>query len=336
MATRKFSIGDSVRFLNETGGGVVSGIISNELVLVSVEDDFEFEYDTDQLVLVNPKNKNGAPEVVINKPKATPFNHVITGKEGLFLAVTKEEDVENPLHHTYMVNNSNFIVLYSFNIIHRKDIIGINSGVIIPLSKHLIHVAHQKEIDEWNGVLVDAVFYQKGFYKPLEPVSKRIDLGLSSFTRLKNYKKINLMDKEAFIFNVYLKEEVKKEEVKKVVTPQKPFRIGEKTNLQKERKEVNEFTGITSMEVDLHIEELVEDIRGMSNGEIIQIQLKHFQKKLDEAIAKKMRSIVFIHGVGKGVLKNEIIFILKGMPELTYSDASMAKYGGGATEVFLF
>ena len=95
------------------------------------------------------------------------------------------------------------------------------------------------------------------------------------------------------------KEEVKKEEVKKVAAPQKAFKIGEKTNLPKEKKEVNEFTGVTSMEVDLHIEELIDDIRGMSNGEIIQIQLKHFQKKLDEAIAKKMRSIVFIHGIGK-------------------------------------
>ena len=336
MATRKFSIGDSVRFLNETGGGVISAIISNELVMVSVEDDFEFEYDTNQLILVNPKKKNGAPEIVIYKPKPTAFNHTIIGKEGLFLAITKEEDTENPLHHVYMVNNSNFMVLYSFNIIHKKDIIGINSGVIIPTSKHLIHIAHQNEIDEWSGVIIDAVFYQKGFYKPLEPVSKRIDLNLSSFTRLKNYKKLNLMEKEAFIFNVYLKDDGKKEEVKKVAAPQKAFKIGEKTNLPKEKKEVNEFTGVTSMEVDLHIEELIDDIRGMSNGEIIQIQIKHFQRKLDEAISKKMRSIVFIHGIGKGVLKNEIINILKDIPDITYSDGSIAKYGGGATEVFLY
>ncbi len=336
MATRKFSIGDTVRFLNETGGGVVTGIISNELVLVSIEDDFEFEIHTNQLVLVNNKTKSGAPEIVVNKPKSTPFNHVITGKEGLFIAITKEDETDDPLHHIFVVNNTNFMVLYSFNIIHRKDIIGVNSGIIIPGSKHLIHIAHQTEIDEWNGVLVDVVFYKKGFYTPLEPVSKKIDLNLSSFTRAKNFKKLTLMDKEAFVFHVYLKDEAKKEEVKKVATPQKLFRIGEKTNLPKQKKEVNEFTGVTSMEVDLHIEELIDDIRGMSNGEIIQIQLKHFQKKLDEAMAKRMRSIVFIHGIGKGVLKNEIISILKDMPDLNYSDGSLAKYGGGATEVFLY
>ncbi len=336
MATRKFSIGDSVRFLNETGGGVITAIISHDLVMVSVEDDFEFEFHTNQLVLVNAKNTGSAPEVVVKTPKTSAFNYTISGKEGVYIAITKEDETEDPLHHVYIVNNTNFIVLYSFNIIHEKEVIGVNSGIIIPASKHLIHVAHQKEIDEWNGVLVDAVFYKKGFYKPLEPVSKRIDLNLASFTRVKNFKKLSLMDKEAFVFAVYQKEEEKKLEIKKVTQPQKLFRIGEKQNLHKPKKEVNEFTGVTTMEVDLHIEELIEDIRGMSNGEIIQIQLRHFQKKLDEAMAKKMRSVVFIHGIGKGVLKNEIISILKTIDGITYSNGSMAKYGSGATEVFLY
>jgi len=336
MQTKKFSIGDTVRFLNETGGGIVTSIISHDLVMVSVENDFEFEMETNQLVLVNPKTVDGAPPPQLNKPKYSAFNHPITGKEGLFLAFTKEDETDNPLNHVYLVNNSNYMVLYSFNIRHEKDNIGINSGIILPASKHLVHIAHQTEIDEWNGVLVDAVFYQKGFYKPISPVSKKIDLNLSSFTRLKNHKKLDLLDKEAFVFSVYQKEETQKTEEKKPETPVKLFKIGEKANVSKPEKEQNDFEGLSSMEVDLHIEELVDDIRGMSNGELIQIQLRHFQNKLDEAISKKMRSIVFIHGIGKGTLKNEIIAILNTMPELKYSNASLAKYGFGATEVFLY
>ena len=336
MQTKKFSIGDTVRFLNETGGGIVTAIINHNYVMVSVENDFEFEMETNQLVLVNPKTADGAPPPQLNKPKYSAFNHPIAGKEGLFLAFTKEDETDDPLNHVYMVNNCNYMVLYSFNIKHGKDIIGINSGIIVPASKHLVHIAHQSEIDEWNGVLIDAVFYQKGFYKPLNPVSKKIDLNLSSFTRLKNYKKLDLLDKEAFIFSVYQKDEPQKTEEKKPETPVKLFKIGEKAIQSKPEKEQNNFAGVSSMEVDLHIEELIDDIRGMSNGELIQIQLRHFQNKLDEAISKKMRSIVFIHGIGKGTLKNEIIAILNTMPDLKYSNASMAKYGFGATEVFLY
>ena len=336
MATRKFSIGDTVRFLNETGGGVITAIISHDMVMVSVEDDFEFEFQTNQLVLVNPKNAGAAPEVAINKPKTSAFNSTISGKEGVFVAITKEDETEDPLHHIFVVNNTNFMVLYSFNIIHQKEIIGINTGIIIPASKHLIHVAHQSEIDEWNGVLVDIIFYKKGFYQPIEPITKRIDLNLGSFTRIKNFKKLELMEKDAFIFPIYQKEEIKKTEIKKDLPPQKPFRIGERSNTPKTKKEHPEFTGLTTIEVDLHIEELIDNPSGMTNGEIIQIQLRHFEKKLDEAITKKLRSIIFIHGIGKGVLKNEIITILNTMPELKYTEASMSKYGYGATEVILY
>src|SRR5665213_2391199 len=205
MQTKKFSIGDTVRFLNETGGGIITALISHDLVMVSVENDFEFEMEANQLVLVNPKTIDGAPPIQLNRPKYSAFNHPITGKEGLFLAFTKEDETDDPLNHVYLVNNCNYMALYSFNIKHNKDFIGINSGIIVPASKHLIHIAHQSEIDEWNGVLIDAVFYQKGFYKPINPVSKKIELNLASFTRLKNYKRLDLLDKEAFIFSVYQK-----------------------------------------------------------------------------------------------------------------------------------
>ena len=45
--------------------------------------------------------------------------------------------------------------------------------------------------------------------------------------------------------------------------------------------------------------------------------------------------IVFIHGVGEGVLKLELEYVLKRYEDLTYYDADYQKYGFGATEVCL-
>jgi dsDNA-specific endonuclease/ATPase MutS2 len=74
----------------------------------------------------------------------------------------------------------------------------------------------------------------------------------------------------------------------------------------------------------------------MSNHEILQVQLKHFQKNLDEAITNHYYKIVFIHGVGNGRLKQELVAILKGYKnELNYRDGDYKKYGFGATEVII-
>ena len=86
-------------------------------------------------------------------------------------------------------------------------------------------------------------------------------------------------------------------------------------------------------EVDLHIEQIIDNFRGMRNGEIVQMQLSHCVNCLESAMRNRSSKIVFIHGVGNGVLKAEIRKVLDGYSNLEYHDASYAKYGFGATEV---
>lgn len=92
--------------------------------------------------------------------------------------------------------------------------------------------------------------------------------------------------------------------------------------------------GMQEMEINLHIEELLDNYSGMSNAEIINVQLRHFQKALDKAIAGRFRKLIVIHGVGNGRLKHEVRRILDN-EEMRYYDGSYAKYGYGATEVFI-
>ncbi len=63
-------------------------------------------------------------------------------------------------------------------------------------------------------------------------------------------------------------------------------------------------------EVDLHIEQLTDDYKNMSNGEMVNLQLSVFETKLDQAIASGMFEITFIHGVGAGVLRQAIHRVL--------------------------
>ncbi len=87
------------------------------------------------------------------------------------------------------------------------------------------------------------------------------------------------------------------------------------------------------MEVDLHIEKLVKNFKALDNYDMLTIQLDTAQHKLDFAIKNRIPKIVFIHGVGEGVLKEELYFLFKRYNNLRYYDASYQKYGMGATEV---
>lgn len=87
------------------------------------------------------------------------------------------------------------------------------------------------------------------------------------------------------------------------------------------------------MYVDLHIEKLMEDHYGLTNTEKLDIQVKQFRKKLEMAINGHFTKVVFIHGVGNGVLRQTIRDLLKTYEGIEYSDASYQKFGAGATEV---
>ncbi len=90
------------------------------------------------------------------------------------------------------------------------------------------------------------------------------------------------------------------------------------------------------MEVDLHIHQLVPKSKGMNNYEMLNIQIDTAKRQLDFAVKKRIQRVVFIHGVGAGVLRAELEYLFRQYENLQYNDADFQKYGRGATEVYIF
>ena len=88
-------------------------------------------------------------------------------------------------------------------------------------------------------------------------------------------------------------------------------------------------------ELDLHIENLVDTWKGLSNFEIVNIQLSHFRKRLFQAFENNEEFLVVIHGVGKGKLKEQIDKYLDQFPNITVRPADVKLYGMGATEIII-
>lgn len=90
------------------------------------------------------------------------------------------------------------------------------------------------------------------------------------------------------------------------------------------------------MEVDLHINQLVKSTKGLGNFDMLNLQLETAKRQLDFAIRKRIQKIVFIHGVGEGILKEELYYLFGKYDNLKFYDADYQKYGLGATEVYIF
>jgi dsDNA-specific endonuclease/ATPase MutS2 len=100
----------------------------------------------------------------------------------------------------------------------------------------------------------------------------------------------------------------------------------------KERKDKNERA---APEFDLHIEKLVPNKQGMSNYDILTLQSETAKRHIEFAIRNRIPKIVFIHGVGEGVLKAELDFLLGRYDNIAFQEGNYQKYGLGATEVFI-
>jgi Smr domain len=87
-------------------------------------------------------------------------------------------------------------------------------------------------------------------------------------------------------------------------------------------------------EIDLHIEKLSDTWKSLSNFEILSLQLQTFEKYFDLALAHRQASLIVIHGVGSGKLRDEIHELLRLKKEVrSFINQYDPRYGYGATEI---
>ncbi len=97
----------------------------------------------------------------------------------------------------------------------------------------------------------------------------------------------------------------------------------------------NKFQYEKVIEIDLHLEELVEFPMRLDDWQRLHTQMQHVKKCMEAAMNQRFRKLVFIHGVGQGVLKSEIRTYLLQFENIVVKDADYKEYGSGATEVVI-
>lgn len=126
---------------------------------------------------------------------------------------------------------------------------------------------------------------------------------------------------------------------KKWLGPQDFIGIGQKKALDNSTKppKINKprsKSGPPPMIVDLHIEKLVKNPRRLEPWQILDFQIESARNQLEWALGKRKQRIVFIHGIGEGVLKAELETLLRRYEEIRFYPANPVEFGAGAIEVY--
>ena len=352
-----FKVGDKVKFLSEKGGGVVTAIVSPTMVKVSIEDGFEIPTLVSNLIKVDEREPSSrlfrdtvksetAISIEDNLPEYTEdrvtdlINHA--GKKptpyGVYLAFIphNQQWLITGLLDIYLVNHTSYTVMYNY-FLKEEDgsYTGMDMDMIPPESKIYLQSIERDEIEGWSTGILQVMFHSEGPGKVLLPSSTSFDIRNNRFIKEDNYKETSFLQGKAL--TVSLVELAKQgsitgktEEVKSGT--HEPLILGAEQYREPAIIDTHRI-GPGEAEVDLHIEELVENVKSLEPDRILKIQMDYFYKCLDSAIASNYHRVFFIHGVGNGTLKSEIRLALDRYEGIEYTQASMLKYGVGAIDV---
>jgi hypothetical protein len=321
------NIGDRVRLLHGKEEGIITRFLDNNQVEVAIDNEFTIPVIRREVVVISAEedkffgaNAQSYSPVLPRTPE--PERPQAPANLGLFVGLTHQSP---ELLAVTIINNSEYDLLFTYGEEQQEIYKGVINDRIGPKAFKIVSHLHLKDFEKWPSLVLQYLQHRPQIKALLEPGLKRFNFKASSFYKSK--KIAPLLNKEAYLFPIETKPALvdlqKLQE--KLTDPDIPV-PAEAYTLQP-----------PSHEVDLHIEKLTkENTAHMSNSEMLRLQMQTFQDNLDRALATNMHEIIFIHGTGNGVLRNEIQKQLSRNKLIKYyEDARKEKFGYGATLVRL-
>lgn len=366
-------IGDKVRFLNEVGEGKIVGFQGKDVAVVEDADGFDIPMairdlvavQTDNYIVPTPMQKQQREqqkkeqEAAAAKPAKRlnavtdrdrpdfmddelppSFQAEVRGGDRLnvMMAFVPENIKQFSVtrFESYLVNDSNYYLYY--NLLSQDGGLWTlrQNGYIEPNTKLLLEEFDRTDLNGLEHLTVQLLAFKskrKFIKKPAADVELNLDM--KKFFRLNAFGESDFFDTPSMIVDIVRDDMPSREPQVSAEDLQKAMQ--EKNDADKpapkpQPKDKHEKDGI--IEVDLHINALLDNTHGMSNSDMLRYQLDKFNEVMQANLKKPGQRIVFIHGKGEGVLRKALLAELKKKyPQCTSQDASFQEYGFGATLV---
>ncbi len=344
--------GDIVRYLNEVGGGKILRIEGNMAI---VDDDgFDTPMPLRECVVVQERTANSEqrtagseqrtanseepepePEEIIETPEGDSLN-IVLAFEPVDIKQLSKTDFD-----AFIVNDSNYFLYISY-LTRANEAEGWTTryaGVVEPNMQVYVGEVLRSDLTQMDHVAVQYIAFKRGREFAIKaPGAVEYKMDTTKFCKLHCFRDNIYFESQVIALDIVkddvpvrpqaLEEKLRQTEprVKSADRPRKPLR--KPVVKRKERRNGD------IIEVDLHINQLLDNTRGLSAADMLNLQIDEFRRVMDANLRNHGQKIVFIHGKGEGVLRSAL------MKELTHrykghdvQDASFQQYGFGATQV---
>jgi hypothetical protein len=343
----KFKVGQKVWLKNNHEIAVVSKIDYKGIMYVDIDgiiipvfmNDVSTEIPSENLLNKKPNTKSLERELKKAEPKWQFIqNESISNGLAILFIPNRLKDGEIISFDCVLLNTTDEIIKINFSLLDNYETVIEVSEIIT--SKSVLELTHFDSalINDIHSFYIEIIPNNKEFI----PVSFTQKISSTSF--IKKLKLIQSINHEAFYYHlldsfkkVAIKEKAKDydyfnentEEIK--IDTQLLRKMMLDSAIKKDAEVV-----VPIKEIDLHLEAITNKTDGLTNTDILLLQIEHFGKNLDRAIRSGQKVFYAIHGNGKGKLKKEIENILKTHSEVkSFNNNYNPQYGFGATEIHL-
>lgn len=263
--------------------------------------------------------------------------------EGVYLALVPLDQqfmLRGPMEF-YIINYTPHTLLYSLATRGAECFYGVDFASVPPYSKMLVESIERDDIGLWDEGILQGLFFQDSGKNWLLPFSKDYKIKVNHLGRAENYVFPVFMQQKTLLVPIL--------DLKLHSGPDNALKFSAKKNEPDRQPAQNIVTDSKNplqaymiqkdvAEVDLHIEKLLQtrlELKDAEEKDYLSGQLKVFETCLNQAISHHLSKIIFIHGVGNGILKAEMEKRLRNYENIHFMPGSALKYGHGAIEIYI-
>ncbi len=220
--------GDKVRFLSESGGGIVAGFQGKDIVLVEDEDGFQIPTRINDVVVIDTDDYNlekvaqkrvggtasaptpSGPERPSQKVETPVLRPVIVERKGgdklsVYLAFVPIDihAITSTRFETYIVNDSNYYIYYSYLVAEGNSWTLRAMGEVEPNTKEFIEEFGKEDLNDLSQVSVQFIAYKRDkSFMLKEPIQVKLRIDGVKFYKLHTFQENDFFEQKALLYTV--------------------------------------------------------------------------------------------------------------------------------------